>query len=298
MQKTGISKLVFKGYTYGSVAELENAEERDFIVPDSISLELDGEPLRYTQVDAHGNPQISGVAHSMTIWKIRQMVRDGKIDSQYSAKAKYSYETTPVLIEYPISKRLPRPEICPVCGKPITVEQLDGFIITRESTAGGDVCISSESRIDTIGQNSIVVHEPCGKVYRRLQMIDEITETVRLAFNCYDIDEKNRFHWGKGPHNMWYELIPNEYCSRSCCEHRPWFLFHTPIGDIKIGWRKRVINITFMANFVDFSMDIFHKEDVTKYVENGERTIHAWSKDKMYDYLCIVQRTVLPNEET
>lgn len=295
MRVAGICKLEAVSYAYGPVHELAEKVTTRFIMPGSISLKLDGEPLRYTQVDAHGNPQIGGIAHSMAIWKIRQMVRDGKIESQYDALVKYAYETTSTPLQYVTSDRLPKPEICPVCGEPIAAADLNGFDEVRE-VIGDLVAVSYEPRVDTICRGSVVAHTPCAKAYLRAQMIDEIAETVNLAFNYWGIDEENRFHWGKGPHDMWYELIPNEYCSRSCCAHRPWFLFHTPIGDIKVGWRKRVISITFMANFADFDMDIFHDEDVTKYVENGERTIHAWGEKKLFDYMNRVQKAVLPNK--
>lgn len=70
--------------------------------------------------------------------------------------------------------------------------------------------------------------------------------------------------------------IPNEYCSCDRCP--PWFRVQTIYGDIKMGWRKRVINIEW-----DFKvpMELFKAEDVTKW-ESG---IHAWGYDAAKKYL-------------
>jgi hypothetical protein len=72
--------------------------------------------------------------------------------------------------------------------------------------------------------------------------------------------------------------IPNGYCSQSCCSDTPWFLFATEFGKIKIGWRKRVINI-------DWSDTPFRgritKDDVTR----GDDFTHAWGYGKAVTYL-------------
>jgi hypothetical protein len=76
--------------------------------------------------------------------------------------------------------------------------------------------------------------------------------------------------------------IKNEYCS---CEHcAPWFNVKTPLGVIKVGWRKRVINIDWSKVHVVPGQDIlslFNKENVTK----GDSSIHAWGWDKAQEYL-------------
>ena len=91
--------------------------------------------------------------------------------------------------------------------------------------------------------------------------------------------------------------MQSEYCQHECCAHKPWMLFHTPLGDIKIGWRHRVINLTFMTDFIDFSIDIFKDKGVTKYVEGGERTIHAYDARALTMYLERVREVVLPNKK-
>lgn len=285
-------------YAYGSVTEMEKKETEEYIRPETVKLTYHGQPLIPTQFDAHGNPQIGGLADLVLIWKTRQLVRDGVIKSQYDMQVEYSYETTTKRIRIPMRQRLPRPEICPVCNQPITLTDMNGWNEVVEEYGNGISSHYSEPRVGEIESYCTVAHAKCVKEFYRLKMIDEITETVNLVFDCYDVAEENRYTWGKGENQMWYELIPNEYCSRQCCAHRPWFLFHTPIGDIKIGWRKRVINITFMENFAQFDFyQLFAAENVTKYDERGCRTIHAWGKDKMYEYLIAVRDVIFPKKQ-
>lgn len=310
MKKQGIGKLVGVGYSYGVVSAVGRSEAKDtsdvyrnvlevddYIIPESVKLKFYGEDLKPTQFDSHGNPQIGGVANLILMCKLRQKVRDGVIDSQCDGLVSYEYETTdskPLTI--PFDKRVSRVDVCPVCGERITINDLDGF---KEITEGSGYVSTKywAPRVEELRNFGTIVHKDCAKEFYRLRMIDEATETVDLAFDRCSIDKENRFTWGKDEHDMWYELIPNEYCSGVCCSHRPWFMFHTPIGDIKIGWHKGDTNITFMPNFAAFDMSIFDGEDVTKFVdENGAKTIHA-RDGKMYEYLVRVHDAVLLNEE-
>lgn len=83
---------------------------------------------------------------------------------------------------------------------------------------------------------------------------------------------------GAGFKNHVMNEIPNEYCHCEVCG--PWFLARFPFGDIKIGWRKRVINIDWSNTGKDLG-SLFEKEDITK----GAHIIHAWGKEKAIDYL-------------
>lgn len=78
------------------------------------------------------------------------------------------------------------------------------------------------------------------------------------------------------------EEIPNEYCSSWCCAGRPWFLITTKIGSIKIGWRKRIINIDWSRTAVrETAEQLFPGEDTTK----DGYMIHAWGYDKAVQYI-------------
>lgn len=77
--------------------------------------------------------------------------------------------------------------------------------------------------------------------------------------------------------------LPNEYCPCEFCA--PWFNVVTDFGTIKIGWRKRVINIDWSNLHPRYRkwhiISIFEEEDVTK----GHSSIHAWGMEKAGEYL-------------
>ncbi len=98
-------------------------------------------------------------------------------------------------------------------------------------------------------------------------------------------------------------LIPNEYFGSKQNDPycSPWGLIKTPKGDIKVGWRKRVINIDWKDLYDKaltktsehdyetrikiresfYGENLFANEDVTK----GTHMIHAWSSEKAVEYL-------------
>lgn len=266
--EVGISRLVGVIYGYGSVYEPEAMKNKHGIIPKSVCLMLNGEKLTPTQFDEDGCPQIGGIANLILIWRIRQLVRDGVFDSEYSATVQYQYETTTEPIVLSVSQRLPKLDICPVCGKNFK---------------------KIENVVEISGKN-VWTHKSCSKEFYKLQIIDKTTMMVEAAFNNCTLPIKNEITWRNG---LSYHLIPNEYCSQECCSHKPWFLFNTPLGDIKIGWRKRVISITWMENFKPFDMSIFDDENVTKYQTEGRRTIHAENYEKLFEYLSKVYGQVL-----
>jgi hypothetical protein len=78
------------------------------------------------------------------------------------------------------------------------------------------------------------------------------------------------------------EEVPNGYCSDYCCKHLPWFVVTTKVGRIKIGWRKRVINIDWSeTQGTKTAEELFKSESSTK----GDRYIHAWGCDKAREYV-------------
>lgn len=86
-----------------------------------------------------------------------------------------------------------------------------------------------------------------------------------------------------GPAPIYAEPIPNGYCHRACCEHRPWFKVATPIGYVRIGWRKRVIVVDWSEAPLVLSTaeKLFPGEETTK----DGRMIHAWSYEKTREYI-------------
>jgi hypothetical protein len=98
---------------------------------------------------------------------------------------------------------------------------------------------------------------------------------------------------------------PNEYCK----DDAPWALMRTAHGTIKMGWRKRVLQIEWSDMiervvkrccrsdnaYEDYERKktirkalsaetLFPAEDVTK----GADHIHAWSEVKAFEYLCVL----------
>ena len=105
-------------------------------------------------------------------------------------------------------------------------------------------------------------HGKCNRLYREQTERQYFSEILRAA--------------GYGDTKL--EAIPNGYCPCEYCA--PWFKFKTHLGEITIGWRKRVINIDWSDTRQDLHL-LFCSEDVTK--DNFH--IHAWGKEKAIDYL-------------
>ena len=82
--------------------------------------------------------------------------------------------------------------------------------------------------------------------------------------------------------NVLLNEIPNQYWpqGREYEGMSPWHIAKLPYGDIKIGWRKRVISIDWKSTGRDLE-HLFKEEDVTK----EPCLIHAWGKDKAIEYL-------------
>lgn len=164
---------------------------------------------------------------------------------------------------------------CPCCGKEFTIKDV---AYGRFGVVKGKIC-----------------HDKCRRKYEHYREIDRLARMI--VDIVYDKPQ--------------YELLPNGYCHKECCEHIPWLKFHTSDGDIIIGWRKRVISIEWQENFKPFDMAVFNDENVTKWIgddniykaipkgtteTNVKRGIHAWGSDKAYEYLKKIKELVNPKE--
>ena len=194
-------------------------ETDKYIIPKTVRIKMNGREIYPTSFDEHGNPRIDGIAGLIFIWNKRRMVMDGLIENQYSdLEVECKYDITTQYFEVPISDRIIKMDTCPMCGKKFKVTELQNELESYDN---------------------VLFHKSCLKEFKKMQMIDEIANKVQYGLS-YKFDTLN---WSK---DITYKLIPNEYCSGGCCSHRPWFLFDTPYGKIKIGWRKRVISISFL----------------------------------------------------
>lgn len=76
--------------------------------------------------------------------------------------------------------------------------------------------------------------------------------------------------------------LPNGYCPLTCacsiCATRPWWLVETEFGIVKIGWRKRVIEI-------DWESTAIREEVTSNDVTQSEVMVHAWGYSKAVEYL-------------
>jgi len=82
---------------------------------------------------------------------------------------------------------------------------------------------------------------------------------------------------------IFVEETENEYIANSIyAKHNPWFIVTTSKGRIKIGWRKRVISISWDETTIEGTAnELFPNEDVTKF----DKTIHAWGYEKAKEYI-------------
>lgn len=77
------------------------------------------------------------------------------------------------------------------------------------------------------------------------------------------------------------EHLPNGYWPEVYEEVRrssPWFLIFTDFGPVKIGWRKRVLSISWEHTKV---RAIVTQDDVSK----SNTDVHAWTYAKAVEYL-------------
>ena len=88
-----------------------------------------------------------------------------------------------------------------------------------------------------------------------------------------------------GDNAIYVEEIPNGYSNDEYFKMFPWFIITTKLGRIKIGWRKRVIEIDWSDSAIVFEADdIFPTEDTTKI----GKLIHAWDYEQAKRYIDVL----------
>lgn len=118
---------------------------------------------------------------------------------------------------------------------------------------------------DCVRRGSHIYHSNCNK------------------FSLYEITKKEFDYIASSVfHNYNLYAVKNEYGSEEY--NGCWFIISTNDGDIKIGWRKRVIQIEWLGNYKEFKFN-GENENVTKEFSNKERYIHAWNVGKAIEYL-------------
>jgi hypothetical protein len=76
--------------------------------------------------------------------------------------------------------------------------------------------------------------------------------------------------------------IPNEYYSSDPTWFGPWFIVETDKGPLRIGYRKRVINIDWTGTQINHNGDILFKDENVTTWRTG---VHAWGRGKAVEYL-------------
>ena len=93
---------------------------------------------------------------------------------------------------------------------------------------------------------------------------------------------------------LYIKELPNEYCSNPCCYHLPWFIIGSEVGHIKVGWRKRVIEVEYKDSYITANAsELFKEEDTT----TGDTFIHAWGYKKLVEYLKTLKKSVYKDKE-
>jgi hypothetical protein len=122
-------------------------------------------------------------------------------------------------------------------------------------------------------------------VYRA---IDSVSAEIQAEIIAADPKSKERTKAEKQqllgifPEKIFYEAVPNGYCSDYCCRHLPWYTVVTEVGYFTIGWRKRVISIDWSRTVnTKTAEELFPDEKVTK----GDKYIHAWSVEDAKRYV-------------
>lgn len=148
-------------------------------------------------------------------------------------------------------------------------ESFGKYTLGVQISVGGIDCTKEErlfvqQYVDKIHDGILRIREENNpeNIVLRAEIIDKLT-------NCF-IDP------------IYVKQIPSEYSSN---DFIPWLIVTTSKGPIKIGWRKRVINIDWSESNIQ-DTDLFPDEDVTK----GERYIHAWSYEDAKRYVGILMR--------
>ena len=148
----------------------------------------------------------------------------------------------------------------------------------------GSILIESKKYDDLSeeSQNSI-----SWKANDSLQIIKELIETEWAKANEVDkrnnhVTELTELFKSAGFDTIHVETIDSQYCNKACCYQYPWVIVTTKKGRIKLGWRKRVINLDWSESDIKaIGTELFEDEKTT----TGERYIHCWSKDKAIEYL-------------
>ena len=113
---------------------------------------------------------------------------------------------------------------------------------------------------------------------RREKMVAETRDEVASILTLAGLRPERMWELANG----YWPLAPSYDDVRS-----PWWLAQTSIGLVRIGWRKRVVEIDWEATGIKA---VVTEDDVTK----GATMVHAWTTAKAVEYLQRLRAIVPP----
>jgi len=124
-------------------------------------------------------------------------------------------------------------------------------------------------------------------MYRIADQIEDIImrETMRLdpEITKRREEEKKELLSLFGDRVIFAEEIPNGYGNSWHYSQSPWYKVTTSKGVVTLGWRKRVIQISWEPR-VSMKAEELFSDDVTK----DDHMIHAWGYDKAKQYIDVI----------
>jgi len=127
--------------------------------------------------------------------------------------------------------------------------------------------------------------------YRHLEHGDFHDRCIYLEQATNELEDFRSVFRAAGFKHALFTAIPNGYWPGERYYAAPWYNVETPYGNIRIGWRKRVINIDWSQT--GKKLDEFFSDDVTKW----DHGIHAWGYPKAVEYLRTLRELLYTNSE-
>lgn len=78
------------------------------------------------------------------------------------------------------------------------------------------------------------------------------------------------------------EVVNNQYSGDVFYYKYPWVIVTTEKGPLKIGWRKRVINLDWSESDIKSNGEVLFSEEKTT---KGDRYVHCWGYNKAAEYI-------------
>ena len=126
--------------------------------------------------------------------------------------------------------------------------------------------------------------------YEAVNFLQKLNDKIYMEWVKENKKEEREAHIDKlkdlfkeaGFESIYVKVIDNQYSNHPVYFSNPWIEVTTTKGLIKIGWRKRVINLDWSESDINvYAETLFAQENVTK----GDKLIHCWSYEKAIEYL-------------